>query len=54
MSFRYQLGLIGPLYHLKFVFLLIPITLDRLIGSGNWGETQDQVLLEHQAIEQVR
>ena len=32
----------------------IPISLDQLIGSGNWGETQDQVLMEDQAIEQVR
>ena len=32
----------------------IPISLDQLIGSGNWGRTQDQVLMEDQAIEQVR
>ena len=32
----------------------IPISLDQLIGSGNWGRTQDQVLREDQAIEQVR
>ena len=31
-----------------------PISLDQLIGSGNWGRTQDQVLMEDQAIEQVR
>ena len=32
----------------------IPISLDQLIGSGNWGRTQDQVLMEDEAIEQVR
>ena len=32
----------------------IPISSDQLIGSGNWGRTQDQVLMEDQAIEQVR
>ena len=32
----------------------VPISLDRLIGSGNWRRTQDQVLMEDQAIEQVR
>ena len=32
----------------------IPISLDQLIGSGNWGRTQDQVLMKDQAIEQVR
>ena len=32
----------------------IPISLDQLIGSGNWGRTQDQVLMEDKAIEQVR
>ena len=32
----------------------IPISLDQLTGSGNWGRTQDQVLMEDQAIEQVR
>ena len=31
-----------------------PISLDQLIGSGNWGRTQEQVLMEDQAIEQVR
>ena len=31
-----------------------PISLDQLIGSGNWGRTQDQMLMEDQAIEQVR
>ena len=25
-----------------------------MIGSGNWGRTQDQVLMEDQATEQVR
>ena len=32
----------------------IPISLGQLIGSGNWGRTQDQVLMEDQAIEQAR
>ena len=32
----------------------IPISLGQLIGSGNWGRTQDQVLMEDKAIEQVR
>ena len=32
----------------------IPISLDQLIDGGNWGRTQDQVLMEDQAIEQVR
>ena len=32
----------------------IPISLDQLIDSGNWGRTQEQVLMEDQAIEQVR
>ena len=32
----------------------VPISSDQLIGSGNWGRTQDQVLMEDQAIEQVR
>ena len=31
----------------------VPISLDRLIGSGNWRRTQDQVLMEDQAIEKV-
>ena len=31
----------------------IPISLDQLIGNGNW-RTQDQVLMEGQGIEQVR
>ena len=32
----------------------ISISLDQLIGSGDWGRTQDQELMEDQAIEQVR
>ena len=32
----------------------IPISLDQLIDGGNWGRTQDQVLMEDEAIEQVR
>ena len=32
----------------------IPISLDQLIGSGNWGRSQNQELMEDQAIEQVR
>ena len=32
----------------------IPISLDQLIGNGNWGRTQDQEFMEDQAIEQVR
>ena len=32
----------------------IPISLDQLVHSGNWGRTQDQVLMEDQAIEQAR
>ena len=32
----------------------IPISLDQLIGNGNWRRTQDQVLMEGQGIEQVR
>ena len=33
----------------------IPMSLHQLIGSGDWGITQDkQVLMEDQAIEQVR
>ena len=32
----------------------IPISLDQLMGSGNWGKIQDQVLVKDQAIKQVR
>ena len=32
MSYRYQLGLTGPLYHLKFVSLLIFCLVDLSIG----------------------
>ena len=32
----------------------IPISLDQLVHSGNRGRTQNQVLMEDQAIEQVR
>ena len=32
----------------------ISISLNQLIGSGDWGRTQDQVLMEDKAIEQVR
>ena len=32
----------------------ILISLDQLRGSGNWGRIQDRVLMEDQAIKQVR
>ena len=32
----------------------ILISLDQLRGSGNWGRIQDRVLIEDQAIKQVR
>ena len=54
MVFPAQSFLLSIVNGWKTILLLCPISLDQLIGSGNWGTTQDQVLMEDQAIEQVR